>query len=49
MLVYKDLITMVDIKRVVLPSEEAKVGIELSYQKVVNAIVWIPKWENWEP
>ena len=28
MLVYKDLITMVDIKRVVLPSEKAKVVIE---------------------
>ena len=36
MLVYKDLITMVDIKRVVLPSEKAKVVIELSYQKVIK-------------
>ena len=36
MLLYKDLITMVDIKRVVLPSEKAKVVIELSYQKVIK-------------
>ena len=36
MLVYKNLITMVDIKRVVLPIEKAKVVIELSYQKVIK-------------